>query len=111
MKEQEIIEGNKLIAEFMDWSKAEQLEGYCAFNEAVYQYTYDELIFHFSWDWLVPAIKKCQEAFKNVDTFSKNFGVWKDLYIRIQIALNDFDIEKVFSAVVEFVKYYNELSK
>jgi hypothetical protein len=67
MTQEEIIEGNRLIAKFKGWFEEENgLEGtwyeiqghakYVAFS--TYKETYRDLPFHRSWDWLMPVWMK-----------------------------------------------------
>lgn len=109
----EIIE-NKLIAEFMgvfiDANGQYDLEGHCLelhsdrWNgdtciEA------DQLLFHSSWDWLMPVVKKivelcCDEG--NDDLFLS------DQYTSILDTISIAVIEDAYKVVVEFIKWYNE---
>ena len=130
MTETEILEGNKLIAEFMGISKQDTFAGkryiYCIYNN---KYS-TQLHFNESWDWLMPVVEKIENL---------EFGKW---YMHIQgntvdiedgnegIGLWDFHInnedpdfslfpsnkklksvEAVYIAVVEFIKWYNNERK
>ena len=59
MTTQEILEGNKLIAEFMGAKRKE----YSITNREHYlfrdgrKYLTENLIFHSSWDWLMPVVE------------------------------------------------------
>lgn len=56
------MEDNKLIAEFLGWPKAQELEGgYEAQFEPCDQRLPSEMPFQESWDWLMPAIEKLEE--------------------------------------------------
>lgn len=58
MTQEEIIEGNKLIAEFMDAKPSD-------YGKPWKKWMYSELEYHSSWDWLMPCIGKisneCEE--------------------------------------------------
>ncbi len=74
MSTEEIISGNKLIAEFMEW----QLSGcfyryYSQFQRYLYNpqtgndksHHQEQLSFHTSWDWLMPVVEKlCKHKYE-----------------------------------------------
>ena len=59
--------------------------------------TFDTLLFNESWDWLMPVVKKC---FSTGDDTTQ----WDGLFD----ALSTVDIDKVYNAVGEFIKWYNK---
>jgi hypothetical protein len=90
---------NKLIAEFMGfqytsigWYDAEESLDLKGDN------TFDELKFDTDWNWLMPVVKKCREESNDEDSY------WEAIYY----SLVDLDIDNVYIAVVEFIKWYNE---
>lgn len=87
MTEQEILDGNKLIAEFMG------LRGNWLFNIR-------EAKYHSSWDWLQPVAKKAAEYIRVDDT---GFNWQKNIYH----AIKTFDINEVWEKTVDFIKWYN----
>lgn len=136
MTEKEIIEGNKLIAEFVGWKYNSETANHgirdnCWIrkHEVVY-----ELKYHSSWDWLMPVVEKIESITNNSISINKNnirIHDAGDIYI-VNISHNedgytisryldtDFDytpiktekqqlskIESVFLAVTEFIKWYN----
>jgi hypothetical protein len=129
MTEQEIIEGNKLIAEFMDYEHDDNDEDsvtYCCdhlvnisevahWESSIDDWTSwlraDEMKFHSSWDWLMPVFKKIWES---IDQFQYDDEPY--LYITEEIfhpdyLLSDFinnNIEGVWNRCVEFIKWYNK---
>ena len=107
MSEQEIIEGNKLIAEFIGLEKNDF--GYWInkdylFNSQLKLFDF-ELKFHSSWDWLIPCINKIYES----DWYYK----WKDTsgQFEKEIFINTKFIEVTWEQVVEFIKWYNKCQK
>jgi hypothetical protein len=80
---------NKLIAEFMG-SNLNGLESW--------QYE-EELQYHTSWDWLMPVHKKCM--------FTPEFSGDDQLRTPLIDAVIDADIDRLYEAVVEFIKEYN----
>lgn len=110
MTEQEIIEGNKLIAGFIKMKKlsiyfdsyGNQQEEYSMpdnLSIQVYGYTKAQCFledqFSKSWDWLIPA---CLIAIKT--------GFKKELEL-IQYGLFHANMYQVFTALIEFIKWHN----
>lgn len=121
MKEQEIIEGNKLIAEFMEYQilhKRFQYQSWNSSNESYFStdtgdivcdkhghevnlypdgdplMELSELPFNSSWDWLMPVITKCIEK-----------NIWySDWTNQLHDGLLEQDIEQCWIACVEFIK-------
>ena len=114
MKENEIIEGNKLIAEFMGAKYGKDvsffmhgkdlwlpIHGVCTYT-AIDVGSGKILQYHSSWDWLIPVIDKCTDL--------KEYSEYKELaylgYGGIQI--NTKFITSTWESVVEFIKWYNQ---
>lgn len=118
MTDNEILEGNKLIAEFMEYERDEYEE----FNESI---TYscdklinisddedwetsiddwtnwlrpDEMLFHSSWDWLMPVITNILEICSELDELERYHVIIDQIP----------QIHHTHSSVVEFIKWYNE---
>ena len=105
MTQQEILEGNKLITNFV------QLRGeYDEDKDLIYLesdidgkgvYSFSELKYHSSWDWLMPCIEKCLATIVNSEEYEYH-------YAKIHDALWSINISEVYNEVVEFIKWYNE---
>lgn len=127
MTEQEILEGNKLIALFMGdgywqiWS----IRGYKPYyadefktkeevelkiatadngNGILYMKGSCEPKFitkkyHTSWDWLMPVVKKVGDLTEN-----KNLELWG----RIAYSLQAVDMNWIFRNVIDYIKWYNQ---
>ena len=94
MKTNEILENNELIAEFMDIT----IGNYTTEEEeAPTQYHINDILFHYSWDWLMPVVEKCMKTGDNPNRFNDIFN-----------ALSTVDIEEVYKAVIYFIEWYNE---
>lgn len=121
----EIIEGNRIIAEFMGITNLQttminvldelnlkfhrksryEIDGLCSWchNDVSHGHDFrcyvlddEKLHYHFSWDWLIPVVKKCKETDPRV-------------YSQTHIGhyLKEFDIAGAWQEVVSFIKYYN----
>ena len=103
-----IIEGNKLIAEFDMLSMVEggfyPIAGKLRIAE--------QLEYHSSWDWLMPVIEKINHIDKNA-----NVTLRRDIlhFQRNNNCIFDMTIfetkERVWYAVVDFIKWYNAIDK
>ena len=112
MTQEEIITGNKLIAEFMGCvyftkSSFSEEKDYWEFREFIPYNGYGrvqtkELAFDSSWDWLMPVYSKAMQETEN-DGGDEYF----DLQNYFEDAAMNNRIDLVFSAVVEFIKWYN----
>ena len=116
MKENEILEGNKLIAEFMEWR---MLNGSCMtpYEDAgmlnggeTSICRFEFLKFHSSWDWLMPVVEKIQIKFDEVIIRYKTCVIYMGSKRAIE-KVEDSTIKATWLAVVEFIKWYNNESK
>jgi hypothetical protein len=110
---------NKLIAEFMGYTKSEydhlrngKREIWC--NDSIrkgHYYTPQEFKYHSSWDWLMPVVEKIWtitghrsvhwlDVGEIVGKFSTSITIWPDDHEKF--------IDQVYSLVVNFIKWYNE---
>ncbi len=119
MSEEEIIEGNKLIAEFMG---LKYYLDYGYFHDTYFSQAVEmseEIytpIYHSSWDWLMPVINKiCKD---NKLYYRNSSGEEFDImYYRFEFRnsdekvmawtpqYNESDILAAFIAVIRFIKY------
>ncbi len=125
METKQILDCNKMIAEFMG---VMPIKGWCdgyALNKAGLPFNYgamgngtSDLKFHSSWDWLMPVVEKIEGLDDNEGEFDCHFEILRDgcLVIAwhgetiIEIYGNT-KIESVWLAVVEFIKWRNEQVK
>lgn len=123
MKTNKIIEGNKIIAEFMGWEVSEKAKSLkkrgLTINTIPYGYFKihpDDLLYQSSWDWLMPVVEKIEKESFNI------FGEYEDVIIngcscfvetrdREISIIETTKIEATYKAVVEFVKWYNKQKK
>ena len=118
----EIVENNKLIAEFMGWKKhpIEDKSYYTPhtqwkFEDALFGgypekqwesskvFKEDELMFEESWDWLMPVILKCKEEM--------NYNENNDYHHIEDTLLSYLSIDETYLAVVLFIEKHNENNK
>ena len=86
------MENNKLIAEFMGVDYVD-IDTYLENNK--------ELQYHTSWDWLMPVVQKCRlESRCEYDE--------DDNWNEIHWALEECNLDKIYKAVVEFIKDHNK---
>ena len=120
----DVSENNKLIAEFMGW-ECETLETvapeefrtkiYFEHNPKEYFtttiYKYIDCLFHSDWNWLMHVVEKI-ESLGNAVTIEENWCEIKsksNFFKKERVASSK--IEATYSAVVEFIKWYNQNKK
>ena len=100
--EKEIIEGNKLIAEFEG-----RINELCHHNNTSSPYDYDK-----SWDWLMPVLTKIGNDTGHELVIHAETSYWNQFgdnslitdFLGYEYPLQD----GIWRAVVEFIKWYNE---
>ena len=94
------MENNKLIAEFMELEYSPEDKRWDDwFDKDGNRITFGvriPLLYHTSWDWLMPVIDKCYQ-----EHMSKH----------IADAVMTCNIDEAYQVVVEFIKEYNEYKK
>ena len=117
MKKEEILEGNKIIAEFMDkkfvGSNGEHIDIEFQGRPLTAHY-------HTSWDWLLPVYKKLVTQLKKLSSDIKSYKGCS--WVSKQATLKHIDdcdcairceiwgvrIIDAFNGIVETIKWYNE---
>lgn len=108
------IESNKLIAEWIGVD--------LNFSETVYKDSRSELrhfidnrlksdglLFHTSWDWLMPVGKKIMEYLNGIDRPNKDAVCYGDaLEVDIHCAIREYDLPKAHEAICNFITWYNQ---
>ena len=98
---------NELIAEFMCWELQNNptdrwLGSYREPNGILHKNTNKEpLLFHTSWDWLMPVAEKCLTTDEPTD----------GQHYFINDALLTCNIDVVYDRVIEFIKEHNQTNK
>ena len=108
MTEQEILEGNTLIAEFMVAKPCKKHPNIQLFlkikdNKNPSLQYWHLLKYHKSWDWLIPVIDKIHSSNYYVDYYLSELGQSNN-----GVHINTKFIEVSFNAVVEYIKWYNK---
>ncbi len=119
MKEQEILESNKLIAEFDGFKFINDNPEFCPNGYFVIdseegyhnQTNPDELKYHSSWDWLMPVIDRIEslenERFQ-IEIYSKGRCQIFDKGYELFEGYSDTKLKAVYEGVVQFIKWYNQ---
>jgi hypothetical protein len=94
---------NELIAEFMGLERAKANRDYFFIQEYSAYVAPDNILYHKSWDWLMPVVEKIAEisAEKKGQTIDKAFELIDSLPITSKL-------EWVYKGVVEFIKWFNQ---
>jgi hypothetical protein len=119
MTQEQIIEGNKLIAEFMGafYSTSDQPNPYWVGVPDNGQYLgTHRLQYHSSWDWLMPVVERIEGLHSILEHKYINVRITQG-YVVIEGAHKEIlfntsiegsKIKATWLAVVEFIKWYNK---
>ena len=112
-----MLEDNKIIAEFLDWEFDDLSETFetpflklvdpHAFGDEQFSCKLQdfELEFHSDWNWLMQVVEKIRVlVMEDVTDDLYNSGYWDNITHK----LGEFEIESVYNACVEFIKWYNK---
>ena len=113
MTKKQIVENNKLLAEFMGlkegwWISGEKKQKqYCDIGGFLDSKTYyaSDLIFHSDWNWLIAACKK----WDNLKIFygTKNEDMYVDLSDFLDESVTLYRIDTVFLQLIYNIKWHN----
>lgn len=96
-------ENNKIIAEFMGYiDNGCSEEGFLINPITNFDEEINDLRYHLDWNWLMEVVEKIFKDFYKLNPCP--------IYLKINIekALNEVNIEAVYNACVEFIKWYDE---
>lgn len=96
MSDTEILEGNTMIH---DWIGARRMK-HPFEHWWIGAQKPEDLLYHSSWDWLIPAVKKIQQL--KIEDFPKKKPVIN--------AMHDVEKKLLWAAVVAFITWYNKQS-
>jgi len=119
-KTQEIIEGNKLIAEFDGWEKSDS-EVYLGYytkykdDDEFYPQRLELMQYHSSWDWLYEPYKKFF-SLREFDTVTEGKLYDRSPYFverleNLQRAWGSLDIIRAFDELITSINWYNKHGK
>lgn len=122
MTQEEINEGNKIIAEFMGAkpSKVDNDKRYLRFTEPhagtdTYAFYPWNLFYHTSWDWLMPVVQKINSMTPELK-LPRDLQAMKDRthpfekYADVLGLPVSSPINEVYKAIVQFIKWHNSQS-
>jgi hypothetical protein len=121
MKQQEIIDGNKLIAEFIEMENVIYGDTGVTYYKNNIPYQTFKLEFHSSWDWLIPIMQKIGTLgfMVTLEFDEKPYLTYISIkdnstatYIDEDYEDRDYEIESdihlAWFNVVNFIKWYNK---
>jgi hypothetical protein len=118
MTEKEIIDGNRLIAEFMGGvcsNYGDGSKGWIIPSLTINGVDGDErkLKFHSDWNWLMLAWKKiAHDVYEYRHELSKEDYMTGHIFTKNMLsAFQKTDIESAWGNLVEFIKWYNQNTK
>lgn len=122
MTDEEIIQNNILIAEFMGLERTDKDYGEITYKgispgDVIWA---SQLKYHFSWDWLMPVVEKINTLPINI--YHKYVVEIKGTFCTIQnnnssppatmfIKHGNTAIEAVYDVVIKFITWYNSLNQ
>ena len=121
-----IIENNKLIAEFMGWKENKDMEVKLTSGGITYYFQKNDeacipetMCYHSDWNWLMKVVEKIEsieDGIYQVDILQEGCNILKRcaLFIDKRVGKLESDttkIESVYLACIEFIKWYNEQNK
>ena len=113
MTQEEIIQGNKLIAEFIGGFERIN-KSWCFPSEMPYFikiYSYPKIMrFHKSWNWLMLVIDYLQHTDNCIFcvTIDENVcKIWSEDSSYVHELVSSSTIKAVYEAIIKFIKWYN----
>ena len=118
-----IIENNKIFAEFLDWEFDDLSETFeTPFLKLVDSHAFGdeqfscklqdfELEFHSDWRWLMTVVEKIESLGYRIEIVKHICRIYLSNKETIIISENTPKIEAVYIACVEFIKWYNNQNK
>jgi hypothetical protein len=104
MEANKIIEGNRLIAKFMNSFENPRDKDWMIYNPGGNPRKKDDALYHKSWDWLMPVVLK---IFDLKVVVAYEITEIQNLKDKLDDALLYLSCELLWKRVVEFIKWYN----
>jgi hypothetical protein len=128
MEDKVILEGNKLIAEFMGAKPCKDWQGYDGYehphwlhfqwsnrvqdNLELYSYRYSQLEYHSSWDWLMPIIERIESLGYRWEIGMSTISPYHYCKIWSIGSIEGISpLDAIYGACIEFIKWYNQNEK
>lgn len=102
---------NELIAEFDGWTEDEHSQNYYRHNKQngfrgmPIGCFYQNMMYHLSWDWLMPIIHKIHSLGNDPEIWESNY------FFHVDTKAIWASIDKVYADVILFIKWYNKRDK
>ena len=110
MKSSEILEGNKLIAEFMGFISNGNMYQCCFGNVNKYS-NLVSMSFHKSYEWIMPVVEKIESLNYTSEIYTLSCNTTTAFYsggvVVYKTKLQNSKIESIYRAVVGFILWYN----
>jgi hypothetical protein len=111
-----IVENNKLIAEFMG-NQLDTVENIYWIDDNIigkYGFAPDELVYNTDWNWLMSVVKKIETLNYDFKILGGNWVIITDIDPDrnegeeiIEIGGKESKLKAVYTAVIEFINWYN----
>lgn len=111
MTQEEINEGNKLIAGFMGGHENPQHKWYNVIQGDKGYRMIQDFKFHSSWDWIMPVVEKIHinKLVTEVSIRPGRTRIWlKSSFIQSPMKAENNSITECWLVVVDFIKWHNE---
>lgn len=113
MTDQEIIEGNKLIAEFMGEKNIRIHESNVWMDENPVTHNPPNSVharYDTSWDWLMPVVEKIESLDDGYEVIIRrtSCSIMYDQETKVSLVYCPNKMLSVWSAVIKFIKWYNQ---
>lgn len=124
MEHKEVLEGNKIIAQFMELIITNITDDgriYFLFLGGMTPISLEGLLYNSSWDWLMPVYKRVSEDLKKLEFKLTSESIDSRLHQRlmllkrighvdvvIQKEILQVNIERTFERITEAIKFLNE---
>ena len=112
MEEENVLTGNKLIAEFMNLGIQLHMVEHPISGEYI---DIEDLEYHESWDWLMPVVDNIDSIEVNGDTFAIDMFQTGCQVFRYSMYNGEIittegvnRLDATYKAVIEFIKWYNK---
>ena len=116
------MQDNELIAEFMGFELHRTTphgKGFEVIKEEANMYRTndkgwvhkDNLEFHSSWEWLMPVMEKIRGIWNTFEFDTPENDKAEDIFSFTKEWFMSADIDSIYNAVVEFIKWYNQGQK